>query len=72
MTHVMRTLILGYQRMISPYFPPTCRFSPSCSQYALDAYGAFGFWKASWLTAKRLSKCHPWHQGGHDPVDAHD
>ena len=61
-------LIQMYRRYLSPLKPPSCRFSPTCSQYALDAYTHFGFFLGTWRTLTRLSRCHPWHQGGHDPV----
>lgn len=61
-------LIKGYRSLISPLFPPTCRFYPTCSQYALLAIGRFGAVRGSWLTIKRLLRCHPFHPGGYDPV----
>lgn len=61
-------LIRFYQRFISPLTPPTCRFSPTCSQYGFIAISRYGFWKGGWLTAKRIAKCHPFHPGGYDPV----
>jgi putative membrane protein insertion efficiency factor len=61
-------MIRFYQRFISPLTPPTCRFAPTCSQYGLIAISRYGFWKGSWLTAKRIAKCHPFHPGGYDPV----
>ncbi|MBM4186090.1 MAG: membrane protein insertion efficiency factor YidD [Gemmatimonadetes bacterium] len=61
-------LIRGYQRYISPAFPPRCRFSPSCSQYTLEAIDRYGFVRGCWLGFVRLAKCHPWHPGGYDPV----
>lgn len=57
-----------YQRLISPLFPPTCRFYPSCSHYAQDAFTRYGFFRAVYLTLRRLLRCHPWHPGGYDPV----
>lgn len=57
-----------YQRAISPLFPRTCRFVPSCSQYAVVAVERYGFLKGGWLAVKRLVKCGPWHPGGYDPV----
>lgn len=57
-----------YQRAISPLFPRTCRFVPSCSQYAAIAITRYGFLKGGWLALKRLAKCGPWHPGGYDPV----
>ena len=61
-------LIKGYRRFISPLFPPTCRFQPTCSQYALEAIEQFGTVKGGWLAIKRISRCHPLHPGGYDPV----
>jgi putative membrane protein insertion efficiency factor len=61
-------LIRGYQIAISPALPPSCRFTPSCSQYALEAISRYGALKGSWLAARRLSRCHPFHPGGVDPV----
>lgn len=61
-------LIRGYQRFISPAFPPRCRFSPSCSHYTLEAVERYGVVRGSWLGVKRLAKCHPFHRGGYDPV----
>ncbi|WP_392563055.1 membrane protein insertion efficiency factor YidD [Orbus sturtevantii] len=61
-------LIRGYQRFISPLLGPNCRFSPTCSQYAIIALNRFGLIKGSWLTLKRVLKCHPLHEGGDDPV----
>ncbi len=61
-------LIKTYQIIISPLFPPSCRFTPTCSQYALEAYKRHGLFKGSFLTLKRLSMCHPWGGKGHDPV----
>ena len=60
--------IRGYQRFISPAFPPTCRFTPSCSHYALEAITRHGVIRGSWLAARRLVRCHPFHPGGEDPV----
>ncbi len=61
-------LIRVYQRLISPLLPPSCRFYPSCSQYALEAVTRHGALRGSWLAASRLVKCHPFHPGGFDPV----
>jgi putative membrane protein insertion efficiency factor len=62
------TLIRGYQRFVSPALPPSCRFHPSCSQYALEAVTRHGALKGGWLAARRLARCHPFHPGGFDPV----
>jgi uncharacterized protein len=68
----MKTLLLllirAYRRFISPLFPPSCRFQPTCSEYALEAIAIYGAFKGSWLALKRISHCHPLHPGGYDPV----
>ncbi len=61
-------LVRLYQRFISPMFPPSCRFTPSCSAYAITALVRFGPLKGSWLAARRLGRCHPWNPGGVDHV----
>ena len=61
-------LIRFYQVVISPLFPPTCRFYPTCSQYAIEAIEKKGIFRGTWLAIKRISKCHPFHSGGYDPV----
>jgi putative membrane protein insertion efficiency factor len=61
-------LLKGYQRFISPLLPPACRFYPTCSVYAVGCFERYGFFRACWLTVVRLSKCHPFHPGGLDPV----
>jgi uncharacterized protein len=62
------TLIRGYQVLVSPLLPPSCRFTPSCSQYALEAVNRYGALRGTWLAALRLARCHPFHPGGFDPV----
>jgi uncharacterized protein len=57
-----------YRKFISPLKPPTCRFYPTCSEYALEAIEVHGVAKGSWLAAKRIGRCHPFHPGGIDPV----
>ena len=57
-----------YRTMISPFRPPSCRFTPTCSQYAVEALGEFGLVRGSWLSVVRLAKCGPWHPGGWDPI----
>ena len=61
-------LISGYRRFISPLLGPRCRFYPSCSAYALEAIRIHGAGRGSWLAVRRLSRCHPFHRGGLDPV----
>ena len=61
-------LIKGYRTWISPLFPPSCRFQPTCSQYALEAIQSFGPWRGGWLAIKRILRCHPLHPGGYDPL----
>ena len=61
-------LIQLYRHMVSPLRPATCRFVPTCSQYAVDALTAYGLIRGSWLATARLAKCGPWHRGGWDPI----
>jgi putative membrane protein insertion efficiency factor len=61
-------LIRGYRSLISPLFPPSCRFHPTCSQYAIQAIERFGAIRGSWLAIKRILRCNPFHPGGYDPV----
>jgi len=70
MRHLAVFLIRLYQWTVSPLLGPTCRFHPSCSQYALEALLRFGVLRGSVLALKRLGRCHPWHPGGFDPVPA--
>jgi putative membrane protein insertion efficiency factor len=57
-----------YRHMVSPLRPATCRFIPTCSQYAVDALTEYGLIRGSWLAVARLAKCGPWHRGGWDPI----
>ncbi len=68
MKKILILLINFYRKYISPGFPPTCRFSPTCSAYALEAVTKHGAIKGSYLSIKRILKCHPFHPGGFDPV----
>ena len=61
-------LIQLYRHMVSPLRPATCRFVPTCSQYAVDALTEYGLIRGSWLAVVRLAKCGPWHRGGWDPI----
>lgn len=65
---IIIVLIRGYQQVISPLTPQTCRFYPSCSSYAYQAIDRYGVFKGGWLAVKRISRCHPWNPGGYDPV----
>ncbi len=68
----MKTLLLAllriYQYLLSPWVGQHCRFHPTCSEYAREAIETHGALKGAWLAARRLSRCHPWHAGGLDPV----
>lgn len=65
---VLWTLIRVYQLTLAVVLPPACRFTPSCSHYAQEALQKYGVFKGLWLALKRIARCHPWHQGGYDPV----
>lgn len=60
--------IRAYRKYLSPFLPRSCRFSPTCSAYAIKAIQRYGVGRGGWLALKRLSRCHPWHPGGFDPV----
>ena len=69
MKKLLLSLIRFYRRSISPLFPPSCRFVPTCSQYALEAIEKYGAARGGWLALKRFLRCHPFHKGGwYDPV----
>ena len=68
MKTLLLVLIKGYKLLFSPFFGTQCRFYPTCSSYAHEAIETHGAFKGSWLAAKRILKCHPWHPGGVDPV----
>jgi uncharacterized protein len=61
-------LIGLYQLVLRPILPPACRFAPTCSTYARQAIGAHGAWRGAVLALRRVGRCHPWHEGGYDPV----
>lgn len=61
-------LVNFYRKFISPLTPPSCRYVPTCSEYAIIAFQRYGFCKGFWLTTKRILRCHPFHEGGYDPV----
>lgn len=66
--YLVSALIKAYKYLVSPILPSSCRFYPSCSEYALDALRKYGLVKGLWLTIKRISRCHPLSAGGYDPV----
>jgi len=68
LSRLLVALVRGYQVVISPLLPASCRYTPSCSQYAVEALQRHGAFKGSWLAARRLGRCHPFRAGGYDPV----
>ena len=64
--------VKAYQWFISPLLPPSCRYAPTCSAYAIEAFQRHGLFRGAWLTARRLLRCHPWGGSGYDPVPATD
>ena len=68
MSKVAILLLKIYKKLLSPLLPPVCRFTPTCSEYAMEAFARHGFFRGTWLTVKRLLKCHPFYPGGYDPV----
>ena len=71
MRHVLKILIRAYQLVLSPLLGPRCRFYPSCSHYAIEAIESHGALRGSWLSTKRICRCHPFNPGGFDPVPHH-
>ncbi|MCX7981917.1 MAG: membrane protein insertion efficiency factor YidD [Syntrophales bacterium] len=65
---ILILLIRGYQLFFSPLLGPCCRFSPSCSEYMVEAITKYGSFKGMWLGFKRITRCHPWSAGGYDPL----
>jgi len=68
MVSVLRFALHAYRWCLRPLLPPSCRFFPSCSEFAEEALARHGLWRGGWLAARRLCRCGPWHPGGHDPV----
>lgn len=68
----MRKILIGlikfYRNAVSPYFAPCCRYTPTCSEYAIEAVAHHGVLRGSWLALRRILRCHPWHEAGYDPV----
>jgi putative membrane protein insertion efficiency factor len=72
MKKILIIFIKIYQKAISPLTPPSCRFYPTCSHYGLEAIEKHGALRGSWLAIRRILKCHPFHEGGFDPVPEKD
>lgn len=70
MKHLLIALVRLYQLVLSPLFPPCCRFTPTCSHYAIEAFELHGAWRGALLALRRILRCHPFHPGGFDPVAA--
>jgi putative membrane protein insertion efficiency factor len=66
---ILLLLVKFYQFYISPLFPPTCRFTPTCSAYFIQAVEKYGPFKGTYLGIKRILRCHPWSKGGYDPLE---
>lgn len=69
--YVALQVLLGYKRLISPMFPPACRYVPTCSEYAMEAIERYGVIRGAGMTCLRLLRCHPFAKGGYDPVVVH-
>ena len=68
MQRVVIGILEAYKLFVSPLLPSACRYYPTCSEYMMDAIRKHGVWRGTWLGVKRLGRCHPFHEGGHDPV----
>ena len=68
MARFLRALVAAYRYLVSPLLGRSCRFFPSCSEYAMEALERHGALRGSWLALRRVARCHPWHPGGYDPV----
>lgn len=69
MKRLLLAIVRFYRRHISPYTKPSCRFIPTCSEYAMIAIERYGAWKGGWLALRRICRCHPFHRGEHDFYD---
>ena len=68
MRQILIALIKLYRYALSPYLAPSCRYTPTCSSYAIEAVERYGPFRGSWMAIRRISRCHPWHEAGYDPV----
>ncbi len=68
MQAILVLILRGYKLLISPLLPSACRYHPTCSEYMLEAVARYGAVKGTWMGLKRLGRCHPFHEGGYDPV----
>jgi putative membrane protein insertion efficiency factor len=68
MARLLLALIRAYRFLLAPWWGAQCRFTPTCSHYAMDAIASHGALHGSWLALKRVARCHPWHRGGFDPA----
>lgn len=68
MKQIVIFLVRAYRLLLSPYFPPSCRYQPTCSQYAEEALDKYGALKGGMIALKRISRCHPWGGSGYDPL----
>ncbi|MBT3196183.1 MAG: membrane protein insertion efficiency factor YidD [Gammaproteobacteria bacterium] len=68
MRQLLILLVRGYQLVLSPWVGQSCRFTPTCSHYAIGALQEYGALRGSWMAIRRIGRCHPWHEGGEDPV----
>ena len=68
MKSLLIALVKGYRLLLSPWWGSQCRFTPSCSLFAIEALERHGAWRGTWLATRRISRCHPWRAGGYDPV----
>jgi len=65
---IVLAALRGYKWSVSPMLGPACRYSPTCSEYAMEAVEIFGAWRGGWMAVRRILRCHPFVQGGYDPV----